>query len=338
MFFLLLAACAPKAPPAPLVRALPDATAELQGEIVIEGPLPSRVRPPDPAVSLRLFYGGEEKGSLEPCGCPNRPRGGVARAAALIAAARQADPALPTFVVNGGYWLEDAMSLDGQPRADVPLLNRWMVRGMASLGPDALNAAYNDMAGLTSLGGPPPEGLPLVSANVSGAGIEPVRWVQAGALKVAITGITAPGVTFLPTPGFVVREPVAAAGPLLEALDAEADLVVLLAYGDPEAASKLARKGHVDVVIDTNLHREAASPFRVGDAVWVYSHFETMRLGELRLEVAEGRVVRALDRKIDLDPTVPEEPALSAIAATARAEISLAQKTLFGSGFSGSPR
>ena len=331
---LLLLACAPKPAP-PLVRPAPDATADLVGELVIEGPLPSRIHPPDGS-TLRLFYGGEEKGSLESCGCPHRPRGGVARAGALIAAARQAEPGLPTFVVNGGYWLEDAMSLDGSPRADVPVMNRWMVQGLRALGMDALNVAYNDMSGLTGLGGP--SGLPLVSANVRGEGVAEARFVQAGGLKVAITGITAPGLTFLPTPGFVVSDPVAAGGPLLERLDAEADLVVLLAYGDPEAAKRLARQGHVDVVIDTNLHREAASPFRVDKAVWVYSHFETMRLGELRLTVADGRVVRALDRKIDLDPTVPEAPALAAIGEAAEDELRAVQKVLYGSEFSGRPR
>ena len=316
----LLLACAPRVPVEGVAsRASPGADVEL----LDAGPVEARLAAPDGA-DLVLFYGGEERGSLEPCGCPNRPRGGVARAASVIAATRAARPDVPALVVNGGYWLEDAMGLDGLPRPDVPVLNRWMVIGLAAQGFDALNVGYNDMAGITSIGETPD--LPMVSANVRGDGVAPWRVVQAGELRVGITGITAPGLTFLPTPGFSVEDPVRAGRAALAELRGEADLIVLLAFQAPEAARTLAQAGLADVVIDTALHRTLDAPFRVGDAVWVRSHLQTMRLGELRLTVDDGRITRALDRKIDLDPEISEEPTLMAIAKDARREIDRAQK------------
>jgi len=83
--------------------------------------------------------------------------------------------------------------------------------------------------------------------------------------------------------------------------------VVLLAHGAPEAARSLAERGLVDVVIDTNLHRSLEPPFRVGEAIWVKSHFQTMRLGELRLGLEGGRIAWARDRKIDMDEGIPPQ-------------------------------
>lgn len=332
----LLLACAKAPPPEPVVRRSGEGA--LQSELVMDGSLEQRLARPDGA-ELVVLYGGEEKGSLETCGCPTRPRGSLARQAAYEAALRSAEPGTPVVQVNGGYWLEDAMSLEGEPRADVPVLNRWMLAGLQQLELDALNLGYNDMAGLSSLGGPDAlagEGLAVVSANVAAPGVRPYRLVEAGGLTVALTGITTPGVTFLPTPGFEVSEPVRAGRAVLEELSAsgEADLVVLLSYGAPEAAAELARTGLVDVVVDTNLYRERYAPFFEGEAVWVRSHYQTMRQGELRLQVerdGEGRarVVGALDRKVDLDEGVPDDPAIVSIRDVAREEIAAAQRELF---------
>jgi hypothetical protein len=85
----------------------------------------------------------------------------------------------------------------------------------------------------------------------------------------------------------------------------------------------------VDVVIDTNLHREFSAPFRVGDAVWVRSHIQTMRLGELRLGITDGQVTWAMDRKIDLDDEIPSSRDSLLIAQTAREELDALQRTLY---------
>lgn len=323
---LLAAGCARPAPP-PITSITSVSEDGLPSEIVVEGPLAERVRSDD--AELVLFYGGEERGSLEPCGCPTRPRGGLARQAAYIRASRAANPEAGQLVLNGGYWLEDAVGITGAPRADTPVMNRWMVSGLSALGASALNVGYPDMAGLASLKQRP--SLPLVSANISGEGIAASRTVVAGGLRVGVTGISTPGsLAVSPPPGFAVTDPARSGREVLSALREEVDLTVLLSYQSPEAARRLARAGLADVVIDVGQHRERYAPIRVGEAIWVRSHYQTMRLGELRLWVSEGSITEVLDRKIDLDAEVPSSPEVEAVVRSARAALDVVQRELYG--------
>ena len=328
---LLLLACAPKAPPE--ARVLHSSSAEdssaLAAQLVIEGALENRLATGDDA-DLVLFYGGEERGSLEPCGCPKRPRGGIPRLMAYVEASRAANPGQSDLLLNGGYWLEDAMGLDGEPRPDTPVMNRWMIAGIQQAGFSALNITFNDAAGISTVledGGE--IDVPGVSANVSGPGVAPYYIVEREGMTIGITGISRAGLTYQQTPGFTSVDPGQAGTEVLQALNEQVDFVILMAYQSPETAQRLAQKGLVDVVIDTNLHREFSPPFRVGDAIWVRSHIQTMRLGELRLGITDGRVDWAVDRKIDLDGEIPSSKDSLTLAETAREELDTLQRSLY---------
>lgn len=326
MLWSLLACAAPQGAPPP--RTL--GTEALEGQLVVEGPVQSRVAHSDGA-SLVLHYAAEHQGSLDPCGCPDRPRGGMPRLVGYRQAAAEVSDT-PSLLLHGGYYFEDAMGLDGELRGDVPTMNSWMVQGLRQARFGALNVAYNDLSGLRGLEleglyAPGTTDLPLVSANVQGPGIAPSRTLETGDLRIAVTGITAPGVTFLQTPGFQIAPPTSARD-TLQALREDHDLVVLLSYQAAGAAKVLAEAGLVDVVIDSDLHRTFEEPFRVGSAVWVRSHFQTMRLGELRLWVDEGQIVRAVDRKIDLDAAIPDSTVDAALARQARKDIEAVQASL----------
>jgi 2',3'-cyclic-nucleotide 2'-phosphodiesterase (5'-nucleotidase family) len=313
---LALLACAKSVP------ARTEST-ELRSVLASDGPLESRLASPDSA-NLVILYAGEQKGSLDPCGCPDRPRGGIARTHAYVDATRAAR-AVPVVTVDGGNFLEDAMGLDGQPRPEVPVMNRYVLEGLGRIGFDALNAGTPDLSGLTGMGSGG-AGLPIVSANAHGPGVWPSRIVEAGDLRVAITGITARGVSFVPTPSYVVEDPIEAGRAALRQLRQQSDLVVLLSYQAADAARVLAREGLADVVIDTNLHSTFDEPQRVGRAIWVRSSLTTMQLGELRLTVLDGRIVQALDRKIDLDDEVEGNVEDELLAEEARREIAAAAR------------
>ncbi|MEL6345591.1 MAG: hypothetical protein AAFV53_20955 [Myxococcota bacterium] len=295
----------------------------LTAELVIDGPLPARIRSGDEA-DLIVMYGGEEQGSLGPCGCPPRPRGGLARFMAYARTTADANPDATTMIVNGGYWLQDAVGLDGQLAPTTPIKNAWMMVGQLTLGADALNVGYNDLIGLSSL----PEGtdrseLPLVSLNLSGPDIQPHRVLRRGDLRVAITGISTAGSVSVPLPdGFSTKPPVSARA-ALETLRQEVDLIILLAYHAPEAARDFAQDGLVDVVIDTHNHTQRSVPFRVGSALWVRSAHQSLRLGELRMGLDDdGAVLWAMDRKIDLDPTLPSDRTMMGVLRAAEVELS----------------
>lgn len=317
----MLAGCATIRVPA---AAAPPPPGSVRGELAESGSLATRLSS-SPA-DLVVFYGGEQKGSMETCGCPRNPRGSLARLDAYVDAARATSPGV---LVDAGYWLEDALGVDGRTRPDIAVGNAWMVRGVESGGWDALNAGYKDLPGIAEAvkGG---ARLPIVSANVTGPGI--ARWVivERGGRKVGITGITAAGLTMSDTPGYAIG-PATAAAATIDELAAQADVVVLLAYEATDAARALVR-GHpaIDVVVDAGQHATFLEPVLLGHAVWVFSHYQTMRVGELRLSLAEGRVTAALDRKIDLDPDMPDDPALLKMTREARTAIDVEQKALYG--------
>ena len=310
--WLALLACAPQIS-APAVG--PDG---LRSEVVMEGAIPARLAK-EPA-DLVILYGGEQHGTLETCGCPKRPKGSISRLATYVDAARTD----ASVLVHGGYFLSDLTNADLSLRGDVALMNIWMERGMAELPWDAVNVAENDLVGLTTTK------LPLVSLNLAGPGISPWLIVQRGGQRIGLTGISATGVAFT-VPEEYAEVPPQSVGPRLKELASQVDVLVLMAYAAPEAARILrAQVPEIDVILDVGQHRELLQPVRVGRSIWAFSPYETWRVGELRLHLADGQVTDAPDRKIDLDPEVPSRPDLLAMQKQARAELDVVQAKLFG--------
>ncbi len=334
---LLALACARTAPlpEVPVTTRSTPVIAGLHAELLTEGPLDQRLAPPDDA-DLVLLYGAEEEGSLDQCGCQHRPRGGVARQAAWRDAVQAQDPALPVLTLNAGGWLSGEADIDGSTRPDVPQRNAWMVRGLAMLAPTALNVGTNELRALAELPGAPAE-LPLVSAHLHAAAPIPLAVadrliIDSGDLTIGITGIAASGPAWMAPEGWTVEDPERAARRVLAELQDQADVVVLMADELPDVARRLAEDGLADVVVDAWHHRSFTEPFRVGDAIWVRAHHGTMRVGELRAVVTDGRVARAVERNIDLDEAMPERPDIAAVAEQARQELRRLERLTFGSG------
>lgn len=312
---LWLLACVPKEiPPAPAKEAI-------RGEMALEGGLSQRFS--DSPADLVILYGGEQKGSMDTCGCPHRPRGSLPRMASYVAALNRRKE--PLLLVNPGYWLEDAAGFEGEMRPDVAAMDRWMLKGLPQLPWAALNLGANDLAALSHLGGPPGD-LPTVSANAEGA--HPSRILTVNGQRVGITGITGE-IPTLTDPLYTLRDPLSA-GDTIEELGKQVDVLILLSWQATDAAKKLAERYPViDVVIDANQYRDFVPPVTVGHAVWVFSHYQTMRIGELRLLLKEGAVVGAVDRKVDMDPEIPDEPRLASFLRQAKTEIDVLQRQLY---------
>ncbi len=328
---LLGTACAPKdAPPEP--AAVPAVPAPLLDptELVNSGTLEMRLSrwPAD----LVIFYGGEHKGSLETCGCPKNPRGSLARQQAYTVASMAANPSTPSVVVHGGYWLENAINTTGDLRPDVPVMNRWMVQGLEAMGVDAANVTFEDLPGLQELSSIPDW---AVSANIKptkdAAAPARFRIVEKDGLRIGITGITAQDISFVPTPSYPIGDPVQEGIAVLQEMAPQVDLLVLLAYRSAEAARAIAQAvPQLDLVVHSAMHREIYDPLHVGGTLWLRSHYQTMRLGELRLTTADGDITAFVDRKIDLDPLVPDDPSLATISQESRGELEKIQAELFG--------
>lgn len=324
MLLLLLVGCAPRVTPA-TVAPVAGGDPGLIGEVVLGGTLEERVLRDD--ADLVLLYGSEERGDLGPCGCPDRPAGGLPRVAAHVAGVRATGT--PTLLVDAGAFLDDTLAFDGTLRPDVPGANRWLVDGLSQLGPAALHVTSVDLPGVVALGEAARD-LPLVSANASAPAVTDRLLVEVGDRTVGITGLSPVPSVLRAAPGAAVVPPARPTRAALEALREEADLVVLLSWRGGTWARDLARAGLVDVVVDAHDHAGRHPPIRVGDAVWVRSTKGTERLGELRLWLGEtGRITAARDRKIDLGPDAPEDAAMADFVETATAEVERARAAVF---------
>ncbi len=327
-----LPACAPVATVRPAPTAfvpvsgpIPAADAGLFGELVTDGPLASRVS--TSPVDLVVYYGGEQRGSMETCGCPHRPRGSLGRLQSYVAASEAANPGPTHALVNAGEWLTDAVGFQNMPMPQLAVMDRTLAHAFAAMGWDALNVTPRDLSGFPGVDPAELGYLPMVSANIRGPSIAPYRRVGNGENGWVITGIAANDPTPADHPGYDVQAPEAGLAVLQHlAADPGVGGIVLLEYNASDAAKMLAKKvPKIVAIIDAADHNQDDEPFYVNHAVWVRSYVQTMRLGELRLTFKpDGSVASALDRHIDMDPEVPDDPAISALAIAARRAIDAA--------------
>ena len=208
-------------------------------------------------------------------------------------------------------------------------MNRHLIDAFETLETDAANISYLDLPGL--------ENRPIphfaVSANVSSSLPIPTHLiVEKGDLRIGVTGITKVDASFAPHPSFQLEDPTASAIQVLEELKSEVDLLVLLAFDCAESAQEVAQAvPELDLIVDTRQNRQHAPPLKIGNTLWVKSHYQTMRLGELRVNTTEtGQLELVRDRKIDLDPEISDEPKMLEKMDQAREAINAIQTKLFG--------
>ena len=317
-------------PPASITGIRANVPAELPSELIVEGTVAERQS--NIEGSLTVFISGEHQGSLETCGCPRRPRGSVPRSISYINENITAHPNNNQLILNGGYWLSDAISAESALRRDAVVQNNWMIRGLEEMGIHAANVSWADLPGLSD------REIPswAISANIvttspNQSPIPASTVIELGGLKIGITGITEPTAGFIETPNFEITNPVESAVAVLNSLAGEVDLLVLLSYRAHEAAAMIGQMvPELDLIVDTGVHREYAPPFIHNNSIWAHSHFQTQRLGELIFDVNGDSLNLLMARMIDMDPEVSDDPDARDLMMNARREIEQVQMELFG--------
>ena len=290
----------------------------IASETIREGNTQDRVVRDD--ASIVLFYGGEQAGDLGPCGCASSPQGGVARVQGYISASRRANPMTPDLLLNVGNYLDDAIGLSGALRPDAVRKNAAMMEGLG--GWDVLNVGSRDHAWFETTDVPEH----VTSAVLTGKGAPASALTfERGEHKVVVIGVNGAWLSFS-EPSHTVVTPVEA---VLAKERREEDLVVVVALDVGRTADELARIPGVDVVIEGGRFKYRSEAVQEGNAVWVRSAHQTQRIGELRLWIDAGRVVRALDRHVGLDDRVRADPDLERLSRKATREVERAQKSLF---------
>jgi hypothetical protein len=255
--------------------------------------------------SLVLLYSGEQRGEIGPCGCDSSPKGGLGRTLTMVEARQRAQPDTPMVLLNAGAWLSSQLGV-GALSERARLDNEWFHQAVEEVPFDVLHVTPREIPSLLPRAG-------LVSAShrlpAGSVQVEPYVVVERGGLSVAITGVSQDTLTYLQPSGTQALPPVQAVQDLLPELQ-QHDIVVVMVYDLPQEARAIAALPGVDVVIEGGGYKERWPAQLVGDAIWVRSRDEGASLGELRLWLEDGEVVRAADRILRLPSEIPSDKRL----------------------------
>jgi 2',3'-cyclic-nucleotide 2'-phosphodiesterase (5'-nucleotidase family) len=310
----------------------------------------------DDGYAFTLFYGADTHGSLENCGCPNNPMGGLTWRISYMKAFRQrSNKEVPMLFVDAGNLFTDDRYQAGQLPPEALIKNRWVVKGYGDFLTDAANLCFGDLPYAAEL--LKKEGfdqrvkeLPfikkLVSANLhpEHEGLQaPAPYVireialRRGApgkkLRIGIVGFTqlkqGMGNQLEDSyAGFKIEDPLAAAKRVLPELKQKADIIVALAYMSQGQAQALASQNpEIDSVIGAQQINGSEEAKHFGSATLVYSYNQTKYLGELRYYIRpDGSIENQLNRHVGLDKEIPEDPAALTAVNGARDEFTAEQK------------
>jgi hypothetical protein len=249
---------------------------------------------------VTLFYSGEVRGTLEPCGCTSDPLGDIARYAALVRAAERSGP---TFLVDGGG-LSFPESASAKEKAANELRARFLGKTLPGLGPFAAGLADNDLG--AGHGDVTPRRL-AVNFSRSPA-IVPSELKTLGDVRVGIFGVADPALAA--RVGATAEDPVPAAKREVARLrGAGADLVIALVPLDRPTARRLARAASPDlVVLGRQVGGGQARAEQVGSAFLVSAAEELARVGRIDFILREkgaltdaGGPEAAALRRVEID-------------------------------------
>ncbi|TCJ11663.1 bifunctional metallophosphatase/5'-nucleotidase [Parasulfuritortus cantonensis] len=252
-----------------------------------------------------------------------RPVAGIARLAAAVRAARDADPARPTLLLFAGDLLQGTVTSSGfLGLPDVALFDRLGVDA-AALGNHDLDYGQDVLRGLAGRAG-----FPILSANVGGGRLPLAAatvLARPGMARVAVIGLTTGELATATHPrnavGLAVEDPLAAAARQLPALRERADLVVALSHLGAADDRRLARAlPDLDLIVGGHSHDVFRQPERESGVAIVQAGARGRWLGELDLDCRAGRFVATAYRLLDLGADAPEDPAVAAQAGAIVAE------------------
>lgn len=253
------------------------------------------------ADTLTLLYSAETRGNLEPCACPDKPWGGLARRVAFLQgrAALAADIGAPLLVLDVGGFLPDGTV----PLRDDPEVAREYLRLLL----DGLSASRLDAVGLDRgerafLSDATPDRFRALEASWLASG-------AAGAARVFPWGDHTVVVFSADEIETDTQLRAAAARARGVAAGGRAPYLVLLARADAVSGRRLARETGADLVLLARGTRPRA-PLHEGASILLGCGAHGKELGEARL-VRRGATVELLSHVLHpMDATVAEEPAI----------------------------
>jgi 2',3'-cyclic-nucleotide 2'-phosphodiesterase (5'-nucleotidase family) len=244
-------------------------------------------------------------------------RGGIARLAATVARVRAEAPQRPVLLLFAGDLLQGTISSSlflGIP--DVILFDRMGVDA-AVIGNHEFDYDQDVFRRLAAKAN-----FPFLSANVrthpEPLPVQPALVIdQADGSRVAILGLTTPELTTVTHPrnavGVSVEDPVSVARRLLPALQASADLVVVLSHIGLADDRRLAKAlPEIDLIVGGHSHHVLEQPMMEGDVAIVQAGERGRWLGRMDFVCRAGHLEQTAYHLLPMDVSVTEDPKMAA--------------------------
>ena len=264
---------------------------------------------------VRIFYGGDELGYLEPCGCSKPQEGGFPRRATVIS--RLAADAGATLLLERGNF---TLAVNAQQRIKLEVI----LLMLSEMGCTAATFGGNDLnLGTASLEAVRQSArFPFVSANARSGLFVPYHVATVGArgrsLRIGITAVAGEQEKskFIAA-GVPVDDPIPALKDVLQTLQWQTDYRVVLANTTERVARAIAEEcPGVDLVIASRGDDDpAAQPEKIGQTVLAFDGRRGKALGEVQLAVDAGRLVYAGHAVHRLGEDIVDSPAITALMA-----------------------
>lgn len=235
---------------------------------------------------LPIYFTCDTRGRLEPCGCFEGQFGGLTRLKTVL----DGEAPEPALRVDVG----DAIG----GREDYDLIEyRYLLRAFAAMKFDALNVGHREAqlsaAQLREIKKTSP--VPILSANLldkaTGKPIfDSYKIVKRGGFRIAVVGVVDPrGLGDELGSGLEVDTMDSAITRALAELRGRADVVVLLAFADEDALSRLAQQFYeAHVILGGKVRQPAQELVKENRSLIYFVTNESRALGMLRLRLAKG--------------------------------------------------
>ena len=304
--------------------------------VIAVGAIAATTRIPASGDSLTIYYTATARGSLEPCGCPVNPAGGVARRAAYIR--EHAASAEAALLLEGGDFV-------GPPSEQGLVQTDYLLQSMRDMGYRVLGLGARDFVyGIDFLRiAQDHYGFTLTSANVVDArrgeplfaphaivtvGRGRFLGIPFGGIRVGVVSVMGRDIEPLCVPCDPVIEtldPVESAREAAAEVAGSCDLVVVIASTSFSELERLTTVPHVDAVVASRSHH----PRRENDAVSLrdstvlaYSAYEARRIGYMILSLgADGGAESVRGDLVTLGEDMPDDPDMADMVERYHAEL-----------------
>jgi hypothetical protein len=306
----------------------------------------------DDGFHAAIFYGGEMGGTIDDCGCPSRPEGGLPWRMGYTEGFRSAYPDVGYLQIDAGNSMSAIVDSKGELFPDSVVKSDWVLKAFDRFNFDAANISYDDLYYLSRYlkkgeWEKAKTEHPMLSRFVS-ANIEPTKpdqvappayvvraitgkRVPGGSLRVALIGLTDENVRTSANTGFQIVPPEKGLAKVIDKARGESDMVVVLAFMNPDMLKAMALKfqGKVDAYVVANPRAHSLESQIDGPSRILYSRNQTKQLGVLRLFVDDKKIDRVTNSYVSLDAKIPKDPEAAKMAAESKEAIKKAQEERF---------